>query len=62
MKKPYATDWKQINADIEYSKYLHLWWSNENKKYYDELGAHHNGITGMGAELKLRLLECNCRK
>lgn len=49
-KRPYATDWVKINDNVEYSKELNLYW--HNKRVYDELSATHNGLIGLGAQLK----------
>ena len=50
MKKPYATDWIQVNKDTQYSESIQLYWHNNG--VYDRLSAMHNGIIGAGAEFK----------
>jgi hypothetical protein len=51
--RPYADDWRRINPDTEYSPSQQLWY--HNNRTYDRRSAEHNGIIGLGAELK-RLL------
>jgi len=48
--KPYATDWKNVKPDVEYSKELDLYWYKGS--VYDALSAAHNGIMGIGRILK----------
>ena len=50
MKKPYASDWKKINEDTEYSEELDRYW--RKGRLYDELSASHNGIIGVGKIFK----------
>jgi hypothetical protein len=58
MKKPYASDWKVINyAGVQYSESLDRYWYRD--RIYDERSANHNGLIGMGAQLKDLIKENN---
>ena len=48
--KPYAQDWTEISEGVEYSKEKDLYWCNG--RVYDERSANHNGIIGMGRQLR----------
>jgi len=59
-KQPYANDWKSINKHTQYNESKKLYWSTqENPKgsVYCQLSADHNGITGIGLQLKTMLEE-----
>jgi hypothetical protein len=49
-RRPYASDWKEVRWDLEYSAELNRYW--HNGRLYDELSASHNGLTGLGRQLK----------
>lgn len=58
MKKPYASDWTVINyAGVQYSETLQRYWYKD--RVYDERSAAHNGLIGMGAQLKQAIQENN---
>lgn len=48
--KPYASDWVTLRKGLEHSTHLELYWCNN--KVYDELSASHNGLIGLGHQLK----------
>jgi hypothetical protein len=48
--KPYATDWVTLHRGVEHSIQLGLYW--HNNQVYDELSASHNGLIGLGHQLK----------
>ena len=54
-QKPYASDWKEIEPGLEYSAEIDRYW--HNGRVYDERSARHNGLVGMGAQLKRLLKE-----
>jgi len=56
VRKPYATDWVEVSPLVEYSKQCDLYW--HAGVVYDELSARHNGIIGLGAQLK-EIIKCN---
>ena len=55
--RPYSNDWESYSDNVDYSPRLGLYWSNGT--IYDELSASHNGIIGMGAQLKQVIKEHN---
>lgn len=55
MRRPHASDWAQTSPDISHSESLQLWYSKGNKMAYDRTSADHNGITGMGSDLRNRI-------
>lgn len=50
MNKWNIGDWEDYSPGVEYSPSTKLYWANG--KGYDELSAYHNGIIGLGAQLK----------
>ena len=48
--KPYAKDWKHIRPDLEFSVSKQLYWYKG--RVYDQLSASHNGIVGVGHQLR----------
>ena len=54
-QRPYASDWKEIEPGLEYSAEIDRYW--HNGRVYDERSARHNGLVGMGAQLKRLLKE-----
>lgn len=52
MKKPYASDWKVITEDLEYSPEKKLYWKPSEEKYRDEYSANWAGWIGAGALLR----------
>ena len=51
-KKPFARDWVHVAAEVVYSKELNLWYNQKTQTAYDETSARHNGIIGLGKQLK----------
>lgn len=41
---------EELSEGLWYCKQKHLWW--KNGVVYDELSASHNGLIGLGAQLK----------
>ena len=54
LKNRWATNWEDDPERIEYQNWLH----NLPKKY-DERSARHNGLIGVGAELKQIIKDYN---
>jgi hypothetical protein len=50
MKRKYASDWLSLGGGLSYSRELHLWF--KDGRHYDERSARHNGLTGVGQQLK----------
>jgi len=48
--KPYATNWKKVKPDVQYSEELELYWYKDS--IYNALSAAHNGIIGIGRILR----------
>ena len=46
-------DDEEIQVGLWYCKQKHLWWTGG--RVYDERSAKHNGITGLGAQLRTRV-------
>ncbi len=52
MQKPFAIDWTRLGPDLEHSKEVNLYWVPSTRRIYDERSAHHNGLIGLGAQLR----------
>ena len=50
----------EISLGLWYCEDKHLWWKDGN--VYDELSARHNGLIGMGAQLKDIIEKYNTRE
>ena len=48
---------EEISPGLFYCKKKHLWW--KDGVVYDELSANHNGLIGMGAQLKQVIKDIN---
>lgn len=59
MSRPYAEDWEDLGNGLSYSPHLELWY--KDGMVYDELSANHNGIIGMGAQLKTIVRSTNAQ-
>lgn len=57
MGRPYANDWENIDNRTQYSKSLDLFYIDG--RTYDRRSAVHNGIIGLGADLKRIIKESN---
>jgi hypothetical protein len=55
MKHYHANDWVKINKNTKYSKERNVYW--HKNRIYCPLSAAHNGIIGVGAQLKAILNE-----
>lgn len=53
----YSDDWVTVSDGVQYSAHNHLWLCNG--KVYDERSARHNGIIGMGKDLRERIKTYN---
>jgi len=54
-RRPYASDWILISEGTYHSSESNLYWStrvNPKGCIYDERSANHNGIIGMGLDLR----------
>jgi hypothetical protein len=58
-QQPYAEDWTPVGPGLVHSPKQDLWYDHNKQRVYDRRSAMHNGIIGIGAQLKEVISEVN---